>query len=212
MVRKILLGCGIASSVLYVATDVLGSLRYPGYRYTEQQFSELTAASSPVRPLMIALNEFPYNLLVAAFAGGVWTSATPKRAARITGALLLGYAVIGMLTGVFFPMNTRESLAAGERGLRNAMHPPGTAVMSLFVVLAMGFGATLLGRRFRYYTYGTIATLVVFGVLTGLQAGQMVANQPTPWMGVKERINIYATMLWVTVLAIGLLRAQGEGP
>jgi hypothetical protein len=27
-------------------------------------------------------------------------------------------------------------------------------------------------------------------------------------MGVEERINIYATMLWVAVLAIGLLRVQ----
>jgi hypothetical protein len=43
MVRRILLVCGVVSSVLYVMVDVLGPLRYPGYRYTEQQFSELTA-------------------------------------------------------------------------------------------------------------------------------------------------------------------------
>jgi uncharacterized membrane protein len=75
-------------------------------------------------------------------------------------------------------------------------------------VLAMVFGSALLGKRFRYYTYATVATLVVFGVLASLQAGRMVANQPTPWMGIEERINIYATMLWVAVVAIGLLRAQ----
>jgi hypothetical protein len=208
MLRRILLVCGIASSVLYVAVDVLGSLRYPGYRYTEQQFSELTAAGSPVRPLMIALSVIPYTLLVAAFAVGVWISARPKRAGRITGAMLLGYAAFGMVGGWFTPMNTREALAAGERGLRNAMHIPMTAVMSLFMLLAMGFGATLLGKRFRYYSYATIAILVVFGVLTSLQAGKMVANEPTPWMGLTERINIYATMLWVAMLAIGLLRAK----
>ena len=105
-------------------------------------------------------------------------------------------------------MNTREALAAGERGLRNAMHIPMTAVMSLFMLLAMGFGATLLGKRFRYYSYATIAILVVFGVLASLQAGKMVANEPTPWMGIEERINIYATMLWVALLAICLLRVQ----
>ena len=208
MLRKILLGCGIVSSVLYVISDVIGALRYPGYSYTDQEFSELTAQGSPVRPLMIALNEIPYTLLVLAFATGVWESAGRTRAGRITAAMLIGYAVTGMVTGVIFPMNTREALAAGEGTLRNAMHPPGTAVMSLFLVLAMGFGAALLGRRFRYYTYGTIATLVVFGVLASLQAGEMVENQPTPWMGIEERINIYATMLWVAVLAIGLLRAQ----
>ncbi len=105
-------------------------------------------------------------------------------------------------------MNTREALAAGERGLSNAMHPPATAVMSLFMLLAIGFGSRLLGKRFWYYSYGTIVLLVVFGVLTSLQAGQMVADEPTPWMGLTERINIYATMLWVAVLAVGLLRTQ----
>jgi hypothetical protein len=174
-----LLGCGVVSSVLYIAVDVLGSLRYPGYSYADQEFSELTAAGSPVRSLMIALNEIPYTVLVAAFAGGLWTSAEPKRAGRITGAMLIGYALSGMVTGVFFPMKRREALAAGEGTLRNAMHPP-----------------------------GTIAILIVFGVLTSLQVGRMEANEPTPWMGVEERINIYATMLWVAALAIGLLRAQ----
>jgi Protein of unknown function (DUF998) len=208
MVRKILLICGMVSSVLYVVSDVIGALRYPGYSYADQEFSELTAQGSPVRPLMIALNEIPYTLLVSTFAVGVWTSAPPKRAGRITGAMLLGYAASGMAGGVVFPMKPREALAAGEGTLRNAMHIPATMVMSLFILLAMGFGATLLGKRFRYYSYGTITILVVFGVLASLQAGQMQANEPTPWMGIEERINIYATMLWVAVLAIGLLRVQ----
>jgi len=208
MLRRILLICGVVSSVLYAVVDVLGSLRYPGYRYTEQQFSELTAQGSPVRPLMVALSVIPYTLLVAAFAVGVFTSAPKKRAGTITAAMLLGYAAFGMVGGWFTPMRTREALAAGERGLRNAMHVPTTAVMSVFMVLAMGFGATLLGKRFRYYSYATLAILIVFGVVTSLQAGKMVANEPTPWMGVTERINIYATMLWVAMLAIGLLRAK----
>jgi hypothetical membrane protein len=212
MARKILLSCGIASSVLYVAADIVASLRYPGYRYTDQEFSELLAAGSPVRSLMIALNGIPYGLLMVAFAAGVLRAACPKRAARITEVLLVGYAATGMAGGLLFRMNTREVLAAGGGDLRNAMHAPATAVMSLFLLLAMGFGATLLGRRFRYFTYGTILTLVVFGVLTSLQAGRMATNQPTPWMGIEERINIYATILWVAVLTVALLRARTEWP
>src|SRR5215212_2572729 len=100
MVRKILLICGIVSSVLYIVGDVLGTLLYQGYSYADQTFSELTAQGSPVRPLMIALSGIPYGVLVAAFAGGVWASAEPKRAARITGAMLIGYAASGSVTGV----------------------------------------------------------------------------------------------------------------
>jgi hypothetical protein len=208
MVRKVLLGCGIVSSVLYIAVDVLGTLLYAGYRYTEQQFSELTAAGSPVRPLMIALNVIPYTLLVAAFAGGVWTSAAPKRAGRITAAMLFLYAAFGFAGGVLFPMKPREALAAGEGTLRNTMHIPATAVMSLFIVLAVGFGSTLLGKRFQYYSYATIAILLMFGALTSLQAGRIATNEPTPWVGIEERMNSYGIMLWVAVLAVGLLRGQ----
>jgi hypothetical protein len=35
---------------------------------------------------------------------------------------------------------------------------------------------------------------------------------PTPWMGVWERINIYAYMLWVVVLATALLRGRMAQP
>jgi hypothetical protein len=212
MSRQFLLGCGIASSALYIVGDILGTLRYPGYRYTEQQVSELFAAGSPVRPLMLAFSGFGYAALVIAFAVGVWTAARPQRAARATGALLIGYALTGLVTGAIFRMDTREVLAAGTGDARNALHAPGTVVMSLCLIVAMGFGAVLRDRRFRFYTYATMLTLVVFGVLASLQAGRMVANQPTPGMGLEERVNIYALMLWIAVLAIALLRAEVEQP
>jgi hypothetical protein len=114
MLRRILLVCAVVSAVLYVVVDMLGTVRYPGYRFTEQQFSELTVSGSPVRPLMVALSLIPYTLLVAAFALGIWVSAPPKRAGAITAAMLLGYAAFGMAGGWLTPMNTREALAAGE--------------------------------------------------------------------------------------------------
>jgi hypothetical protein len=208
MVRKILLGCGIASSVLYVASDILISWWDPNYSYRDQSFSELLAPGSPTRPPLLVLNGIPYGVLVTAFGVGVWASAGRRRAGRIAGALLVGYAVIGAVGGVFLSAPTRETLEAGEETWRNTLHLPGTAVSVLCILLAIGFGSTLLGRRFRYYSYASILAILVFGVLTSLQVDQMEANQPTPWMGIVERGNVYAIMLWVAVLAIGLLRAQ----
>jgi len=204
MVRKFLLGCGVLSSALYVATDVIAARRYKGYSYTDQWFSELTAAGAPTRPFMVALNGIPYTVLVTAFGLGVRASAGTKRAARTTGALLIGYATAGMAGGVVFPMAPRGT----EATPRNVMHIPATAVMSLFILLAIGFGSTFLGRRFHYYSYGTIVILLVFGALTSLQADRITENQPTPWAGLEERLNIYATMLWLAVLAIALVRAE----
>jgi hypothetical protein len=208
MVRKILLGCGIASSVLYVASDILVSWWDPNYSYRDQSFSELLAPGSPTRPLLLVLNGIPYGVLVVAFGVGVWASAGRRRAGLITGALLVGYAVIGAVGGVFLSAPTREVMEAGKETWRNTMHIPTTAVMILCILLAIGFGSTLLGRRFRYFSYATILAILTFGVLAGLQADRVEANQPTPWLGIVERGNVYAIMLWVAVLAIGLLRAQ----
>lgn len=145
-----------------------------------------------------------YNLLVFAFAVGVWTLPAPKRAARITGVMLAGYAALSLVTPLFFQMDMRGTEATPN----GSLHPLMTLVMSAFILLSMGFGANLLGRRFRVYSIATIITVLVFGIVTGLQAPQLAAGQPTPWMGLTERVNIYATMLWLAVLAMGLLRNQ----
>lgn len=123
-VRKGLLVCGVLSSVLYVATDVLGTLLYEGYSYADNTWSELFAIGAPTRPL-VAPYSIAATLLGAAFAVGLWTSATPRRtAARITAAMLLGSSAVGIAAQAFFPMLTREASAAGEGTLRNALHPP----------------------------------------------------------------------------------------
>jgi len=204
MLKRILLGCGIVSSVLYIATDVLATLRYEGYSYTDQWVSELVANGSPVRPLTIALFT-PYNLLAAAFGAGVWLVAGRKRAGRVTAAMLAGYAVVGVVTPSFFAAGLRGA----EATLRTDMHGPMTGVQSLFLLVGMGFAAALFGRHFRWYTIGTIVALLVFGGIVGIYMPRVIANEPTPWLGVLQRINIYGTMLWLVTLAIGLLRVRG---
>lgn len=206
---KVLVGCGLVSSVLYIAADLIGTLRYPGCSWLDQEFSEMTAQGAPTRPLMLALAEVPYNLLVLALAAGLWTAAGSKqRAARIAAGGLVGYLAFGFIAGTITPMATREAMAAGQDTARNAIHGPLTLVSDLFLAVGMASAGQLLGKRFRYYSYATIATLIVFGAVTGFQIPQMETNQPTPWMGLEERVNIYTGMLWVAVLAIGLLSAE----
>ena len=206
-VRKHLLTCGLWSSLLYVATDLIAASWYTGYSLTDQNYSELLAAGAPTRSPMILVS-IAYNLLVAAFAAGVWTSAKPKRTAHITGAIIAGYAALSLVTPLFFQMDMRGA----EATARGSLHGPMTAVMSLFILLSMGFGAFLLGRRFRFYSFATIVIVVIFGILTGLQAPRLEAGQSTPWMGLTERVNIYATMIWFAALATGLLKmGKGQG-
>jgi hypothetical protein len=201
--ERFLLVCGILSSALYLAADVFAWSRYPGYSPISQAFSELLAEGAPTRPFMVAVAGAPYNLLVAALGVGVWASTGRSRVSRITGALLVLYAVISYLGGTVFQMDPRGV----EGSARTMLHEIVTVVMVLSMLLSMGVGAFLLGLRFRLYSLGTLLTVVVFAGLSFMQVAKLAANEPAPWLGLIERVGIYAWMAWVAVLAISLLRA-----
>lgn len=102
-------------------------------------------------------------------------------------------------------MHQRAVLAAGGGTLSDTLHIVWSFVTVFLMLLAMGFGAAGFGKRFRLYSWTTIATLVVLGVLTGADAPRIQANLPTPLVGVWERIMIGLFLLWVVVLAVTLL-------
>ena len=201
MVRKVLLVCGILASLLYVGADILASMLYEGYSYTDQTVSELSAIGAPTRPLVVPL-VLAHSVLRIAFGLGVWMSAGRNRGLRATAGLLVGMGPVD-LVAFFFPMHLRGA----ERTLTDTMHIILTIVTVLLILLAIGFGATAYGKRFRLYSIATILILLVFGALAGLEGPRVAANLPTPWAGVTERINIYGYMLWLAALAIALLRA-----
>ena len=207
MVRKVLLVCGILAPLLYVATDILATTLYEGYSYTDQTISELFAIGAPTRPLILVLAP-AYALLVYAFGAGLWASAGGKRALRVVAAGLVGKEVLGLVVTLFFPMHMRGV----EGTLTDTMHGVLTLVGNVFFLLAIGFGAFAFGKRFRFYSIATMVLIVVGGVLTSLDIPQMAADLPTPWMGLWERMDAYAYVLWMAVLAVALLRARVKRP
>jgi hypothetical protein len=200
--RKALLVCGIASSLLYAL--MIWTIRYEGYTLVSQVPSELTAIGAPTQRLWALLGSI-YTLLVAAFGWGIWRSAGRNRSVRIVGGLVLAYASLGLLWP-FAPMHQREVLAAGGGTLSDTMHVALGAVTVFLMFLAIGFGARAFGKRFRLYSIASIVVLLAFGMLTFLDAPRLEANLPTPWIGLWERINISAFLLWVVALAIVLWR------
>jgi hypothetical protein len=208
MRRTVLLGCGILSSLLYVVANVRGARRWRDYSLASQTVSELSAIDTPSRPFVIPILT-AHGLLVIPFGLGVCESGRRKRALRATGALLVGLGASD-LPAPLFPMHRREALARGEGSRTDTMHIVVTSVNSLLILLAIGSASTAFGKRFRFYSIGTILVLLVTGGLTATQASRVGANLPTPWAGVSERISIGGYLLWQVVLAIALLRTHGD--
>ena len=201
--RKALLVCGIASSLLYAV--MIWAIRYEGYDPISQVPSELTAIGAPTQRLWALLGPM-YTLLVAAFGWGIWRSAGRHREVRLVAGLILTYASLGFLWP-FAAMHQREVLAAGGATLSDTMHVVLGGITVILMFLAIGFGATAFGKRFRLYSIASIVVLLAFGALTFIEAPRLQANLPTPWIGLWERINISVFLLWVVALAAVLLRA-----
>jgi hypothetical protein len=209
--RRALLLCGIASSLLWAL--MIWGIRYEGYSVISQVPSELTAIGAPTRALWTRLG-WVYTVLVTAFGVGLWTFAGANRAVRIVGGLIVAYASLAILWP-FADMHQREVLAAGGGTSSDNLHVVLAGVTVCLTFLAIGFGASAFGTRFRVYSMATIVIHLAFGALTFLEAPRLQANLPTPWMGLWERINISAFLLWVAVFAVLFWRtgrAQGTTP
>jgi hypothetical protein len=206
---RALLACGVASTLLYFGMDVLAASLYDGYVYTDQTISELSAIDAPTRSLWIPLGSL-YGVLVVACGFGVWAAAGARSRLRLVAGIAVGIGVIGLVAWPFAPMHQREVLAAGGATLSDTLHLVLAAVDSLLFVLIIGFGATACGSGFRFYSIATILIALLFGALTSLGAAAVAANEPTPWLGIFERIAVFGPMLWISVLAFALWRREGE--
>ena len=197
MVQKILLVCGILAPLLYLGTDLLAGKLLNGYSFSVQSMSELSAAGSSTRPLVVALTLVASAFMIA-FGVGVWQAAGPAILPRIVAGLILGNAVAGLAATLFFP---------NRFGERPEFGTPGVLLMFLSVlcfVLAMVFGAAAFHGWMRILSIAIPATYVLLAILRFATAESSVAGA-TVLIGAQERTMAYSFLFWTMALAIYLL-------
>ncbi len=194
-----LLVCGILAAFVCVLTDVLASLRYPGYDVVSQGVSELMAVGAPTEKLVDSVFVV-YGVLGIAFAIGVLRESSGQRALRWTGLLLLGCAG-AVLLGRFFPPYPRGG-GSGD----SVPHLILNAALIALMLAALGFAAYALGRRFQIYSFATLGTVIALCTASAVYASRLAAQKTTPGFGIVERGLIYAYVVWAAVLGVALIR------
>ncbi len=112
------------------------------------------------------------------------------------GDLVLFDAFIGLF---WPPIHQRAIIAAGASTLTDTLHLVWAFVHLILMLLMIGFGASVFGKDFRIFSGAIVIIFLVFGFLTTLESPGIEANLPTPRIGIWERINIAAYMLWIVV-------------
>lgn len=198
MAQKVLLTCGILAALLSLGTDLLAGRLIKGYSFSAQSMSELSAAGSPTRTLVIVLM-LASSALMIAFGVGVWRAVEPAVLPRIVAGLIIGNALTGLIATLFFP---------NRFGVRPEFGSPGVLLMFLSVlcfVLAMIFGAVAFGGWMRILSIVIPAGYILLAVLRFATAASSAAGA-AGLIGTQERTMAYSFLAWVAALAIYLLR------
>ena len=205
ILNKLLIICGILSSLRYLSINIIVPIQDPGYNVASQTVSELSAIGAPTRVLWNLLCPF-YSLLIIPFGWGIWVSAGHNRKLQVAAVLILIYG----FSGFFWPpMHLREALAAGEGSLTDTIHVLFAMMTIALMLLIIGFGAAALGKKFRVFSIICILIFIVSAILISLDSPGVSANLPTPRLGIWQRINIGVFLIWVAVFAMRLLRKEG---
>jgi hypothetical protein len=196
--HKILLFSGFGSSLLYLITDILAGSLYKGYSFNEQAISELFAIGAPTSRIVVPLFTIS-SILLLAFAIGVWFSSNKK--AMHTLAVMIGAnAINSLVLWNLFPMHMR-----GVPGtFTDIMHT--ILAINPFILISIIFGIVIFRNWFRFYSILTVLLLLIPAIIAFSYVPILIANQPTPWLGINERISVYGHQLWHSVLAILLLQ------
>lgn len=202
--RQVLLACGIFASMLYPITDIIAGNLYKGYSFNEQAVSELFAIGAPTSWIVVPLFTISSTLFIA-FALGIWISSEGGRLLRALSVMILGNAINSLILWNFFPMHMRGD----QPSFTDTMH--GILAINPFVIVSIVLGAVYFRNWFRYYSIATILLLLITAIMAFSKASLVFANQPTPGLGITERISQYGHQLWHAVLAIVLLYRQSSG-
>jgi hypothetical protein len=205
VLRRWLLACGIAGAAWYPLSDIFVSTRYPGFSYRDQAVSELFAIGAPTATLASTLFSVS-SILLLLFAIGIWMSAYGRRSVRAIAVLMGLNAVDALLLWNLFPMHMRGV----QPTFTDTMH--GALAIDPFLLAAIVLAAVAYRGWFRTYTISTILFTTVLAITGFSYVPAVIANQPTPWMGISERVAQYATNVWYGVFSLVLMARGRESP
>lgn len=196
--QRLLLACGVLSSLVYVAANVVCGLLWTGYSFADQVISELSAIDAPSQAAWLPFG-IAYGVLLVAFMIGVWRGAAGRRGLRITA---IAFFAISALGAVWPPMHLRGTVTT----LTDTLHVVWAAVVSVLLVIGLSAGRNAFGNAFRMYTIASVVGLIGFTIVTFALSPDIAKNLPTPWLGAIERVTLGFYLLWVAVLSVAMLR------
>lgn len=197
--RELLLLCGIAAACIYVLTDIIAAVAYPGFNYSDQTVSELFAIGAPTGHFVVPLFSVSSALLLA-FSYGIALSSRGSTALRLLALMFAASAATALTLWNFFPMHMRGA----ERTFTDLMHL--ILATNPFVLATLVISVFAFRNGFRWFSAAVLLAVLLLSLVGFSYAAAVDTGQSTPGLGLIERFAQYIYQLWQAGLALLLLR------
>lgn len=186
---------------LFVGVTIAGAL-YPGYSHLNQAMSELGAVDAPTRYLSPIINNYPLGMLFIVFGLSVFTAFPNSGLSKISGLLIVAHG-IGSIAAGLFPCDQGCDLVSPS--VAQVLHFLSSSVMYGSLLMAnllwIIIGKALL-KSDRFALFSLVLAVASVCVLP-LMALALTSGEG---VGIYQRINYGANVIWVAGLAYMLLR------
>lgn len=194
---KFLLTLGILAPIVKIATDVFAIRMWKGYSFVSQSISELSASGAPTRSTVLLL-DLLFDLLIVAFAIGLWQQPDQSHILRIVSALIVANAVISFFVTLFIPMQINSD------GISSAstIHVVLMAIGVFSFMAAMGLAGFAFDDWIRYVSLGIlVAYFVLAGIRLILPSGT-IGDTEQVTSGIQERTMVLGYLFWLCALSV----------
>lgn len=187
--------CGILSVVFYLLHDIIGAANYPGYQWTRQAVSDLTAVDAPSFPIARGLSAI-HGIFTAICCAFLCVMLSDKRKSLKIGVWLFaamhGVSAVGYS---LFPL----SGSGYDGSVQSFIHV--YVITALVVVLSIASLILIAVGSFRDHRKGLgVASLAALGCMFFGAAGSM--NLPKEIFGIVERFSTYSAVVFTGVLGV----------
>ena len=187
---------GILSAIFYLLHDIIGAMNYPGYNWTSQAVSDLTATDAPsfvVANGFVTIHKI-FSVLCCALVC-IMIRSEKKKLLRLGVYIFSIMNLISAVGYALFPL----SGAGYDGSVQSFIH---VCILTAVVVLLSIVSLTMIGIgsiKSSKKLLGSLAFIALALMFVGAVGSQ---NVPQEIFGVFERFSTYSAVIYTSILGI----------
>lgn len=187
---------GILSLIFYILHDVVGALNYPGYNWTREAVSDLTATDSPVYGIAHSLS-LVYGIFscLCSLLVCILVKKEEKKTLRLGVYLFTTMNFISAIGYSLFPLSSKGYDGSFQSFMHVYVITIAVVLLSIISLILISVGAFKSKKKL----LGTLSIVALLLMFFGAAGSGIL---PKSVFGIVERFSTYSAVVFTAILGI----------